>query len=155
MRPEERVTLRAVREEMRLRKKGIARFNKRWRSWAQNRVRQFRLPLPVTLTSDTALMDATYITACVQKAAALRKHDVKLWFGYSKRILELRGELQPDQLGYIMWGYGHSGASSFLDASFYREMLPTIKEQVPNFQSHALMSMMLGCHEFVRAQGSS
>ena len=35
MRPEERVTLRAVREEMRLRKKGIARFNKRWRSWAQ------------------------------------------------------------------------------------------------------------------------
>ena len=44
------------------------------------------------------------------QAAALRKHDVKLWFGYSKRILELRGELQPDQLGYIMWGYGHSGA---------------------------------------------
>ena len=30
-------------------------------------MRQFRLPLPVTLTSDTALMDATYITACVQK----------------------------------------------------------------------------------------
>ena len=51
-------------------------------------------------------MDANYITACVQKAAALRKHDVKLWFGYSKRILELREELQPDQLGYIMWGYG-------------------------------------------------
>ena len=24
----------------------------RWRSWAQNRVRQYRLPLPVTLTSD-------------------------------------------------------------------------------------------------------
>ncbi|CAE7853899.1 ppa1 [Symbiodinium necroappetens] len=139
MRPEERMTLRAVRDEMRLRKKGIARFNKRWRSWAQNRVRQFRLPLPVTLTSDTALMDANYITACVQKAAALRKHDVKLWFGYSKRILELREELQPDQLGYIMWGYGKS---SFLDASFYREILPTIKEQVPNFQSHALMSLM-------------
>ena len=42
---------------------------------------------PKPPTRFQALMDANYITACVQKAAALRKHDVKLWFGYSKRIL--------------------------------------------------------------------
>ncbi|CAE8701734.1 unnamed protein product, partial [Polarella glacialis] len=124
VRPQERITLRAIREENHLRKEGIARYNKRWRSWAQNRVRQFRLPLPVTLTSDTALMDSNYMTTCVQKAAALRKHDVHLWFGYSKRILELKDELQPDQLGYILWGYGKS---SFLDGNFYRAMMPTIK----------------------------
>ena len=33
---------------------------------------------------------------------------MKLRFGHSKRILVLREEL--DQLGDIMWGYGHSGA---------------------------------------------
>lgn len=89
MRPAERWQLSAVRDEQRnVRKYGIARFNKRprgmrmafkevarWRSWAQNRVRQFRLPLPVTLTSDTSLMDAAYVSRCVQKAASLRKHD--------------------------------------------------------------------------------
>eukprot|EP00931_Biecheleriopsis_adriatica_P067901 TRINITY_DN41955_c0_g1_i1.p1 TRINITY_DN41955_c0_g1~~TRINITY_DN41955_c0_g1_i1.p1 ORF type:complete len:523 (-),score=112.30 TRINITY_DN41955_c0_g1_i1:73-1641(-) len=139
VRPQERITLRAMRDEARLRKTGIARFNKRWRSWAQNRVRQFRLPLPVTLTSDTALMDANYITTCVQKAAALRKHDLKLWYGYSKRILELRTDLQPEQLGYILWGYGKS---SFMDGDFYREIMPLVKEQLPFFQSHALMSLL-------------
>ncbi|CAJ1357917.1 unnamed protein product [Effrenium voratum] len=139
MRKQERMTLRAVRDEQNLRKKGIARFNKRWRSWAQNRVRQFRLPLPVTLTSDTALMDATYITRCVQKAASLRKHDVKLWFGYSQRLLELKDQLTPEQLGYVLWGYGKS---SFVDAKFYREMMPEIKAKLPEFQSHGLMSLM-------------
>lgn len=139
VRPQEKMTLRAIRDETNLRKHAIARFNKRWRSWAQNRIRQFRLPLPVTLTSDTSLMDANYLTTCVQKAAALRKHDLKLWYGYSRRALELRPELQPEQLGYIMWAYGKS---SFLDANFYREIMPTLKEQLPLFQSHALMSTM-------------
>ncbi|CAK9063686.1 unnamed protein product [Durusdinium trenchii] len=140
MRPLERAVLRAWRDEQRnVRKYGIARFNKRWRSWAQNRVRQFRFPLPVTLTADTSLMDATYVMRCVQKAASLRKHDVKLWFGYSKRLLELRDELTAEQLGYVLWGYGKS---SFVDANFYQEMLPVVKLKLQGFQSHALMSLM-------------
>lgn len=139
VRPKEKITLRAIRAEARLRREGIARYNKRWRSWAQNRVRQFQLPLPVTLTSDTQLMSPPYITACVQKAAALRKHDLDLWRGYTKRILELRGELLPENLGYIFWGYGKS---SYMDSNFYKEMLPVVKEQLPNFQSHAMMSLM-------------
>jgi len=139
VRPEDKITLRAIRDEARLRKHGIARYNKRWRSWAQNRVRQYQLPLPVTLTTDTALMDATYITSCVQKAAALRKHDLKLWRGYSERILELKENLMPEQLGYVLWGYGKS---SFLDGSFYKGIMPIVKEKLPNFQSHALMSLM-------------
>jgi len=139
VRPKERITLRAIRAEARLRREGVARYNKRWRSWAQNRVRQFQMPLPVTLTSDTALMGPQYITTCVQKAAALRKHDLGLWRGYSRRILELRGELLPEHFGYILWGYGKS---SYVDANFYQEIMPAVKEQLPNFQSHALMSLM-------------
>jgi len=139
VRPQEKITLRAIRDEAKLRRHGIARYNKRWRSWAQNRVRQFQLPLPVTLTSDTALMDATYITSCVQKAAALRKHDVRLWKQYSARVLELKDQFLPEQLGYILWGYGKS---SFLDGQFYSNFMPTVKQNLPQFQSHALMSLM-------------
>lgn len=139
VRPQERITLRAIRDEARLRREGIARYNKRWRSWAQNRIRHFQLPLPVTLTSDTALMDATYITSCVQKAAALRKHDIMLWRGYSQRIIELREEFMPEQIGYILWGYGKS---SFLDSRFYEGFMPVVKQNIPQFQSHALMSLV-------------
>lgn len=133
------MALKAIRDEARLRKHGIARYNKRWRSWAQNRIRQYQLPLPVTLTSDVSLMDATYMTACIQKAAALRKHDLTLWRRYSQRVLELKDEFLPEQLGYVMWGYGKS---SFLDGTFYRGIMPTIKRQLPQFQSHALMSSL-------------
>eukprot|EP00928_Gymnodinium_smaydae_P030254 TRINITY_DN22544_c0_g1_i1.p1 TRINITY_DN22544_c0_g1~~TRINITY_DN22544_c0_g1_i1.p1 ORF type:complete len:553 (-),score=118.65 TRINITY_DN22544_c0_g1_i1:132-1790(-) len=139
IRPKEKITLRAIRAEAKLRREGVARYNKRWRSWAQNRVRQFQLPLPVTLTSDTALMSAPYITACVQKAAALRKHDVDLWKGYSSRILELRNELEPEQLGFILWGYGKC---SYINDGFYSELMPLVKEQLPRFHSHATMSLM-------------
>lgn len=139
VRPTEKITLRAIRDEAHLRRRGISRYNKRWRSWAQNRVRHFQLALPVTLTSDTSLMNTQYITGCVQKAASLRKNDVKLWHGYSKRILELQDELEAEQLGYILWGYAKS---SFLDGNFYREIMPTVKARLPEFQSHALMSLM-------------
>jgi hypothetical protein len=84
-------------------------------------------------------MNTQYITGCVQKAASLRKHDVKLWKGYSHRILELQEELEPEQLGYILWGYAKS---SFLDGPFYTEIMPTVKARLPDFQSHALMSLM-------------
>eukprot|EP00927_Polykrikos_kofoidii_P062749 TRINITY_DN57552_c0_g1_i1.p1 TRINITY_DN57552_c0_g1~~TRINITY_DN57552_c0_g1_i1.p1 ORF type:complete len:632 (+),score=94.05 TRINITY_DN57552_c0_g1_i1:148-2043(+) len=146
VRPKEKITLRAIRAEAKLRKEGVARYNKRWRSWAQNRVRQYQLPLPVTLTSDPALMGPQYITSCVQKAAALRKHDLDLWRGYTKRILELRGELLPDHLGYILWGFGKS---SYVDSHFYGELMPVVKQQLPHFQSHALMSL-LWCAKRIR-----
>jgi len=139
VRPKERITLKAIMWEAHLRKYGVNRYNRRWRSWAQNRTRQWQLPLPVTLTSDTALMNGQYIAACVQKAAALRKHDLSLWYSYSKRILELKDELEAEQLGYIMWGYGKS---NFMDGQFFASIMPTIKEKLPSFHSHALMTLM-------------
>jgi hypothetical protein len=89
VRPQERQTLRAIRAESRLKRAGISKYNKRFRSWAQMRVRKYQLGLPVVLTTDTPLMDPKYITACVQKAAKLRKHDVDLWKGYAERVKEI------------------------------------------------------------------
>jgi len=139
VRKKEKVTLKAMQAEAKLRRKGISRFNKRWRSWAQNRLRQWDLQLPVTITSETQLMDTQYISTCVQKAAALRKHDLQLWYNYSQRILELKNDLLPEQLGYILWGYGKS---SYLNETFYRGIAETVKQKLPEFQSHAIMSLM-------------
>ena len=84
-------------------------------------------------------MDAAYVSRCVQKAASLRKHDAKLWFGYSQRLLELQQDLSTDELGYVLWGYGKS---SFVDQNFYEEILKLVKERLPDFRSHGLMSLM-------------
>merc|ERR1712129_44396 len=75
VRPREKHTLRAIRAEAQLRKAGVSKYNKRFRSWAHHRVRKYNIALPVVLTTDTALMDAKYITAFIQKAVKFRKHD--------------------------------------------------------------------------------
>ena len=71
IRPREKIILRAVKFENDIKKQGISRFNKRFRQWSQHRVRQYRNPLPVSLTADLQMMDGQYLSACVQKAAAL------------------------------------------------------------------------------------
>eukprot|EP00397_Hematodinium_sp_SG-2012_P049797 GEMP01057587.1.p1 GENE.GEMP01057587.1~~GEMP01057587.1.p1 ORF type:complete len:450 (+),score=87.24 GEMP01057587.1:22-1371(+) len=139
VRPRERMTLRAIRSESRMRKEAVSRFNKRWRAWAQHRVRQYTLNLPVSLTADTQLMDNKYIAACVQKAARLRKHDSRLWRGYSDRILQIQDTLEPHDLGYILWGYGKSG---YLDPRLYIGLSARIHDTLPEFNSHALMALM-------------
>ncbi|KAF8822757.1 RAP domain-containing protein [Cardiosporidium cionae] len=111
-------------------------MQKRFRSWSQQRIRQYWMPLNVSLAADPQLMDGQYLAACVQKAAGLRKHDTKLWKGYSKRILELANVLSPLQLGYIFYGYGKS---IFLDEQMYRGLVPSVCGLLPNFHSHALM----------------
>jgi len=139
VRPQERVALRAIRAESKLKKEAISKYNKRWRSWAQQRVRQYTLNLPVVLTADTALMDNKYIAACVQKAARLRKHDVRMWEGYTERILEIQDTLEPMDLGYIMWGYGKSG---FIDPRLYSGLSKRLLGTMPEMSSHSLMSIL-------------
>lgn len=56
MRPKERMTLRAIRAEHKLKKRGIEKYNKRFRAWGQQRLRKYNLALPTVLTTDTALM---------------------------------------------------------------------------------------------------
>ncbi|CAD7946875.1 unnamed protein product [Amoebophrya sp. A120] len=88
-RPFEQMAVRAVRAEARLKRKGITKYNKRFRAWSQKRVRKYNIALPVVITSDPQLMDAKYLTACVHKAAQHRKHDIKLWDGFVKRLVEI------------------------------------------------------------------
>ncbi|KAF8819716.1 RAP domain-containing protein [Cardiosporidium cionae] len=135
LRPRERIILNAIKNENTL-KRRAKHMQKRFRSWSQQRIRQYWMPLNVSLVADPQLMDGQYIAACVQKAAGLRKHDIKLWKGYSKRILELANTLSPLQLGYIFYG---CGKSYFLDEQLYRGLVPSVCGLLPNFHSHALM----------------
>jgi hypothetical protein len=94
-------------------------------------------------------MNAEYVTACIQKAAALRKHDTELWLKYTLRVLELRDEFSPEQLGYILWGCGKSGYRNVL---LYNNLLPVVQSKLPMMQSHALMSLMW-CMKRIRWMG--
>lgn len=135
IRPRERVIISAIRRESRI-KYRAKRMHKRFRSWAQQRVREYWLPLNVCLTTDVEQMDGYYIAACVQKAATLRKHDYILWKKYSERILHISNTLTPQQIGYIFYGMGKS---KFLNVPFYTELLKTVKEKLHSFYSHPLM----------------
>ncbi|SCL99502.1 RAP protein, putative [Plasmodium chabaudi chabaudi] len=135
LRPRERVIVNAIRRESRIKYKA-KRMHKRFRSWAQQRVREYWLPMNVCLTSQVNLMDGQYISACVQKAATLRKHDYALWKGYSERILEISNTLTPQQIGYIFYGMGKSG---FLNMPFYNIFLNSVENSLDNFYSHPLM----------------
>ncbi|CBZ52848.1 conserved hypothetical protein [Neospora caninum Liverpool] len=137
LRPRERLLLNALKKEADIRYRG-RRMHKRFRSWAQQRVRHYWLPQKVCITSDPQLMDGNYIAASVQKAATLRKHDLELWHGFSKRILELADCLTPQQMGYIFYGYGKS---LFRHEELYRGLLPYVVEALPDFHSHALMTV--------------
>ncbi|SBT32933.1 RAP protein, putative [Plasmodium ovale wallikeri] len=135
VRPRERVIISAIRRESRIKYKA-KRMHKRFRSWAQQRVREYWLPMNVCLTSQVNLMDGQYISACVQKAATLRKHDYKLWKEYSERILQIADTLTPQQIGYIFYGMGKS---RFLNTKFYEQLLISVQTKLGTFYSHPLM----------------
>ncbi|SOV15124.1 RAP protein, putative [Plasmodium sp. gorilla clade G2] len=135
LRPRERVIINAIRRESRIKYKA-KRMHKRFRSWAQQRIREYWLPMNVCLTSNVDLLDGQYLSACIQKAATLRKHDYELWNGYSKRVLEISKTLTPQQIGYIFYGMGKS---KFLNTSFYFNFLKCIQNNLNDFYSHPLM----------------
>jgi len=135
IRPREATVLSAIRRESHF-KRHAKHMHKRFRSWTQKRVRAYRMNLPVVLTADSAAMDGQYIAACCQKAASNRKHDVRLWYGYSRRVREIAPSLNPEQLGYILYGFGKA---RFLHEGLYRDLVPHISKLLPDFWSHPLM----------------
>lgn len=135
IRPKERVIISAIRRESRIKYKA-KRMHKRFRSWAQQRVREYWTPMNVCLTSDVQQMDGYYIAACVQKAATVRKHDYILWKQYSDRILQIADTLTPQQIGYVFYGMGKS---KFLNVFFYEQFLHKVQNKLNQFYSHPLM----------------
>ncbi|EEQ97188.1 secretory protein, putative, partial [Perkinsus marinus ATCC 50983] len=120
----------------------INKHNRRFRSWAQQRVRQYRLATAVTITTDPSLMDAAYLAAAVQKAASLRKHDVELWRGFTRRLLELLDEIPPEHIGYVLWGYGKSLYLPANAKEVYLALFDRARQLLPQLSSHAVMATL-------------
>lgn len=138
IRPRQKVILNAIRQEAALKRKG-RKFTKRFRSWTQTRMRSYWMPMTVNLRSDPSLMDGQYLSACMQKAATVRKHDLDLWRGFSQRCMEIAPSLTPQQLAYIFYG---CGKSYYLNEALYDALIEQTHALLPYFHSHWLMCVM-------------
>lgn len=138
LRAREQIIARSVRHENRVRRIGI-RVHKRFRSWTQQRTRKFWMPLKVSLHAPTELMDGWLVSAAVQKAATIRKHDVALWHSFAQRVLELAPTLTSQQIGYIYYGFGKS---RFLNYNFYQELGQRIEPALNGLTSSSLMCLV-------------
>ncbi|KAF4720516.1 hypothetical protein FOZ63_030015 [Perkinsus olseni] len=142
IRTTEAFMLRAVKYEARLKQYAINKHNRRFRSWAQQRVRQYRLATAVTITTDPGLMDAAYLAAAIQKAASLRKHDVALWRGFTGRLMELIEEIPPEHIGYVLWGYGKALYLPSNAKEVYLALFDRARVLLPQLSSHAIMATL-------------
>eukprot|EP00916_Digyalum_oweni_P021427 GHVL01035605.1.p1 GENE.GHVL01035605.1~~GHVL01035605.1.p1 ORF type:complete len:460 (+),score=57.90 GHVL01035605.1:15-1394(+) len=118
---------------------GGRRISRRWSSMTQTRVRQYRVNVPVVVTTDLSLMDCLYLTACVQKAASLRMHDLDLWRRYADRCRELAPDFDAFQLSIILYGWGKSKCPHL---DLYSNLIPYIKAKLDDFSSHGLMLIL-------------
>jgi hypothetical protein len=133
--------LRGVKAEAKLRREGIVRFNKRWRSWTIRMVRQQVLPREVVLTSDPALMDSEYLSTCAYKAACSGIKDTDLWKKYLVRLDCILDEISPLHFGYVMWGLGKvqfAGVSVAMHNRIAQRAIPL----VPEMTSFGIMSTL-------------
>ncbi|KAK1442909.1 hypothetical protein BgAZ_304270 [Babesia gibsoni] len=138
LRAREHIIARAARHEARIKRIGV-RIHKRFRSWTQQRTRKFWMPMKVSLHSPVDLMDGWLISAAVQKAATIRKHDISLWHSFARRVLELSPLLNGQQIGYIYYGFGKS---RFLNEDFYKELSTRIEPVLASLGSSSLMCVV-------------
>lgn len=137
--PRVKQVLRGVKQEANLRREGINRFNKRWRSWAVKTARQISLPKQVVLTADPALMDCEYLSTCIIKAGLSKCRDIDLWRGYVKRLGTLLDEMPPVMLGYTILGFGKVEYSG---NAIYAKMMERALTLTPEMHSTGLMAIM-------------
>ncbi|CDR95387.1 secretory protein, putative [Babesia bigemina] len=133
LRAREQIITRSIRREARVRLHG-KRVHKRFRSWTQQRTRKFWMPIKVSLHAPTELMDGWLLSAAVQKAAVIRKHDVRLWHSFVKRVLDLSSHLTSQQIGF--------GKSRFLNKHFYDELMKQTEPVLSTLSSSSLMSIV-------------
>jgi hypothetical protein len=131
--------LRGVKQESNLRREGITRFNKRWRSWAIRTVRQQAFPRQVVLTSDPALMDSEYLCACMHKAACQDIKDLELWGGYINRFETIASQVPATQFGYVAWSIGKLQVPN---KRVYAILISRAEELLPELTSSGLMSVL-------------
>ena len=134
--PDEKIANAAMQREKLLKDHGIKKYNKRFRSWAQQRVRQYTLSRPVSLHADPSEQKSEFLASAFQKAAALRKHDLKLWRGLSLRTLQVIDDIRPDHLGYIFYGIGKS---RYFHPELTRKLFTLMTTLLPKLNGHAVM----------------
>lgn len=133
--PRVKQILRGVKQESGLRREGITRFNKRWRSWAIRQVRLQAISKPVVLTVDPELMDPEYLATCMHSAASRNLKDPTLWKKYLNRMSE--SNFSPLHLGYVCWSIGKVQVSAD-----YLWLMDALEENIPLMTSHGLASAM-------------
>nr|BAN64499.1 secretory protein, putative [Babesia bovis] len=138
LRAREAIILRSIRHESRIRQIG-RRIHKRFRSWTQQRTRKYWMPQKVSLHAPVDIMDSWSISAVVQKAATVRKHDSHMWYNFGNRVIELAPTLCPQQIGYIYYGYGKS---RFYNKHFYEKISEYSAPLLSNFPSSSLMCVV-------------
>ena len=133
--------LRGVKLEAKLRREGIVRFNKRWRSWTIRMVRQQVLPREVVLTSNPSLMDSEYLATCAYKAACGRIKDADIWRGYLDRLDSIMDDLSPLHFGYVMWGLGKVQFPG-VSVAMHNKIAQRAIQLVPEMTSFGIMSTL-------------
>ena len=133
--------LRGVKAEAKLRREGIVRFNKRWRSWTIKMVRQQVLPRDVVLTSDPSLMDPEYLSTCAYKAACGGIKDFELWKGYVSRLDAIIDEVSPLHFGFVMWGLGKVQYPG-ISVAMHNRIAQRAIHLVPEMTSFGIMSTL-------------
>jgi hypothetical protein len=145
--PRQKLAHAAMQRERLLRREGVSRYNKRFRSWTQHRVRQYTLRRPAVgpLSPDmrTKDMDGEYLAASFQKAASLRKMDLEVWRKLANRAMQISdaASIKTDHIGFIFYGIGKTRylhvklIGSLLDAQMAGDTFNQLN-------SHAVMSIM-------------
>jgi hypothetical protein len=140
--PKEKLAHAAMQRERLLKKEGISRYNKRFRSWTQHRVRQYTLKRPnVSLTANASEMDGEYLAAAFQKAASLRKMDLVIWRKLANRSMQISDSISPEHIGYIFYGVGKS---RFLHTKLVGKLLDRVVtgHLLRAMTSHGVMCML-------------
>ncbi|TEB19106.1 hypothetical protein C9890_0274 [Perkinsus sp. BL_2016] len=141
--PREKLAHAASQRERLLRQEGVSRYNKRFRSWTQHRVRQYTLKQPaVTLSPSmtTASMQAASLAAAFQKSASLRKLDLKIWRKLANRAMKISDSITPQHMAYIFYGIGKS---RFLHTKLIARLLDCVtQEHLAAMTSHGVMSIL-------------
>ena len=120
--PKDHLAHLGTQREKLLKRSAVSLYNKRFRSWAVQKVRQYTITnSPVILNSklDYSQLTDKQIASGFQKAAALRKHDLKIWNKLGNRTIQLlkqrelddtqgNTKFNPVYLGYVCYGIGKS-----------------------------------------------
>lgn len=118
----------AQRQEDRVRKEGIQKYNERFNSKVKMHSPFLKPKCPVILTANTTLMDSEYLASSVCKAASVRKLKIVLWKQFEDQTLNLiaKRKLDPKHIGHLNYGFAKVQYMRGLKSNLYSKLLTYI-----------------------------